>query len=160
MHQGKIYRLWMQEREEAQRKRRRGLIALIESLKQQHTSRNCRSSPLTVHSLTTAFNTPEGESWLNNLTGVNTLIIIIRHWLLRVELVQPEWRRGYVLSSDLSAVPRGPREHHRLVVVEHDVLPAKVDVFLSLQITLAPLCRRERVRVCARYLQGGGGGGC
>lgn len=56
-----------------------------------------------------------------------------------------------LLSSDLSAVPRGPGEHHRLVVVEHDVLPAELDIVVSAQITLAPLWRGsergiERVR--------------
>lgn len=37
--------------------------------KQLHTSRNCFSSPLTVHSRTTAFISPEGESLLSTLVS-------------------------------------------------------------------------------------------
>lgn len=52
----------------------------------------------------------------------------------------------YVLSFDLSAVSRGSREDHRLVIVEYDVLSAKLDILVSLQITLAPLCRRKQTK--------------
>ena len=48
--------------------------------RQPHTSRNCLSSPLTVHSLTTAFISPEGESLHSNLTEKTPM----RQCLLRV----------------------------------------------------------------------------
>lgn len=101
-----------------------------------HTSRNCRSSALTVHSLTTAFNTPEGESLLSSLVGDSQ-----RHTLTGCSEFPLQTQDGQVdlLSSDLSAVPRGSGKHHRLVVMEHDVLPAELDIVVSLQITLAPL---------------------
>lgn len=49
----------------------------------------------------------------------------------------------YILSFDLSAVSWGSRVDHRLVIVEYNVLSAKFDILISLQITLAPLCRRK-----------------
>lgn len=39
----------------------------LKRTREPHTSRNCFSSPLTVHSLTTAFISPEGESLLRSL---------------------------------------------------------------------------------------------
>lgn len=46
----------------------------------------------------------------------------------------------YVLSFDFSAVARGCGVHHRLLVVEYNVLSAKLDVLVPVQIALAPFC--------------------
>lgn len=50
-----------------------GNRAVLGAGKQQQTSRNSLSSPLTVDSLTTAFISPDGESLLSNLTRQKTI---------------------------------------------------------------------------------------
>lgn len=64
--------------------------------------------------------------------------------------LQIKWQNVYILSFDLSAVSWGSRVNHRLVIVEYNVLSAKLDILIPLQITLAPFCRRKRTK-CHQY---------
>lgn len=44
-----------------------------------------------------------------------------------------------LLALDLCAVTRGPRVDYRFVIMKHDVLPAKFNNLIPLQIPLSPL---------------------
>lgn len=109
-----------------------------------HTSRNCFSSPLITDSLRTAFISPEGESLVSNLTGEK------KH-KTKWNLMQWGWtNRGlnyqelHILSFNLCTVPWGSREDHWLVIMENNILSAKLDFFISLQVTLSPFCSKKK----------------
>lgn len=113
------------------------------------TSRNCFSSPLIVHSLITAFISPEGASLLSNLwekhNGSAWFSLGVKPVRTCYDPLEIKWQNVYILSFNLGAVSWSSREDHRLVIMKYSVLPAKLNILIPLQITLAPLCRKNKL---------------